>query len=169
MKNLKKKLLFPLFSAVFIAAAVWGFFYFRNRDERLIRALIGELETMTLKRPGKSNVLSLLDAATPERVFAEKVKLVSDVPKTDREFSLKELSQLLITMKKSFTSTGLDVEILDIQIERDGATIAGNGIFTASSSRHGKIREVRELKIECIKTGANWKITAIKAESVIKK
>ena len=100
MKNIRKKILSALFAAAIITAAVWGYFHFRNRDERLLRAMVAELEIMVSKRPGKSNALSLLDAATPERVFASKVKIVSDLPKTGREFTLKDLSQMLVMMKK---------------------------------------------------------------------
>ena len=109
MKNTRKKILSVLTAAVLIAAAVWGYLYFRNYDERMLHAMVSELETMVSKRSGKSNALSLLDAATPERVFAPKVKIVSDFPKTERDFTLKELSQLMVTMKKSCRTAELDI------------------------------------------------------------
>ena len=169
MKNLKKKFLFILTAIVLAAAAIWAFFYFGDREERLLRAMVSELETMVAKRPEKSNMLSLLDAATPERVFAEKVTISSDQPKLEREFTLKELSQLLITMKKSCASAALDVEIQEISVDSRSAEITGDAVFSGSSSRAGNFREVRDIRLLCTKTDGKWKISTVKIETVIKK
>ena len=131
--------------------------------------MVSELEAMVAKRPGKSNMLSLLDAATPERVFAKKVTLVSDHPKIEREFSLKELSQVIITIKKSCTSAKLDVEIQQISIDSDQAEITGGAVFSGNASRSGSFREVRDIRLACVKTDGQWKISAVKVETVIKK
>ena len=168
MKNIRKKILSALLAAAVITGAVWGYFYFRNRDERMLRAIVSELEVMVSKRPGKSNALSLLDAATPERVFAPKVKIVSDFPKTERDFTLKELSQLMVTIKKNCRSAELDLEIENIFIRDDNATLKANGMFSGNGSG-GSFREVRDVVMECKKVDGKWKISAIKAESVIKR
>ena len=169
MKNLKKKLLLILTALLLIAAALWTTFYFVNRDERLLRAMVGELETMVAKRPGKSNMLSMLDAATPERVFAENVTVISDQPKFKQKISLKDLSQLFLTIKKSCVSAELNVEIQKISIDSGEAEITGCAVFSGNASRSGNFREVREVKFTCIKTDGQWKISAAKIETVIKK
>ncbi len=169
MKNIRKKILSALTAAVLITAAVWGYFYFRNRDERMLRAMVAEFEVMVSKRPGKSNALSLLDAATPERVFAPKVKVVSDFPKMERDFTLKELSQMMVTMKKSCRSAELEIEIDSINIQNDTALISGNGMFSGESSRNMTFREVRDTTLECNKIDGKWKINTIRANAVIKR
>lgn len=148
---------------------VGGYFHFRNRDERLLRALISELEVMVSKRPGKSNALSLLDAATPERVFAPKVIIISDTPKIKRDFTLKELGQILLTVKKSCRSAALDIEIDSMDIQSESAIVCTNGMFSGDSARNGSFREVRDLTLECKKFDGKWKICTIKAVAVIKR
>ena len=167
--NRRKKILYILTAVIVISAAVWGYFYYRTRDERLLRALISELETMVSRRPGKSNALSLLDAATPERVFASKVKIVSDVPKMERDFTLKELSQMMVTMKKSCRSAALDIEISSINIQPETAIIYGSGMFSGESSQNNTFREVRDLTLECKKFDGKWKINTVKVDPVIKR
>ena len=169
MKNIRKKILSALLAAAVITGAVWGYFYFRNRDERMLRAMVADLEVMVSKRPGKSNALSLLDAATPERVFAPKVKIVSDFPKTERDFTLKELSQLMVTIKKSCRSAELDLEIENIFIRDDNATIKANGMFSSESSRNMTFREVRNITLECKKLDGKWKISGIQLQTIIKR
>ena len=168
MKNIRKKILSALLAAAVITGAVWGYFYFRNRDERMLRAIVSELEVMVSKRPGKSNALSLLDAATPERVFAPKVKIVSDFPKTERDFTLKELSQLMVTIKKNCRSAELDLEIENIFIRDDNAMIKANGMFSGNGSG-GSFREVRDVAMECKKVDGKWKISGIQLQTIIKR
>lgn len=169
MKNLKKKFLFLLTALILVAGATVAFFYFGNREERLLRAMVGELEEMAAKRSGKSGIIALLDAATPERVFASKVTISSDLPKVEREFTLKELSQLLITMKKSCTSAALNVEIQNLSVNSGSAEITGGAVFSGSSSRSGSFREVRDIRLLCTKIDGKWKISTVKIETVIKK
>ena len=169
MKNLRKKILSALSAAAVTAAAVWGYLYFRNYDERMLHAMVSELETMVSKRSGKSNALSLLDAATPERVFASKVKVVSDLPKMERDFTLKDLSQMILTIKKSCRTAELDIEINSINIQGDTAVIRGNGMFSGESSRSMTFREVRDLTLECKKFNGKWKISVLRADAVIKR
>ena len=168
MKNSRKKIVLFLTAAAVIAAAVWGYFYFRNRDERMLRTMISELESMVSKRTGKSNALSLLDAATPERVFAPKIKIVSDLPKIEREITLKELSQILVMMKKNCSSAELSMETGKFSILQDNAVVKANGMFSGSSSR-GSFREVRDVTLECRKLNGKWKISGMKLEAVIKR
>ena len=168
MKNVKKKILLFLAAAAVIAASVWGYFHFRNRDERMLRAMISELEVMVSKRPGKSNALSLLDAATPERVFAPQLKISSDQPKIERSLTLKELSQLLVTVKKNCRSAELDLEIEKITIRSPEAVIKANGMFSGNGSG-GTFREVRDVVMECKKVDGKWKISGMKLETVIKR
>ena len=168
MKNSRKKIVLFLTAAAVIAAAVWGYFYFRNRDERMLRTMVSDLEVMVSKRPGKSNALSLLDAATPERVFAPKVKIVSDFPKMERDFTLKELSQLMVTMKKSCRTAELDIEINSINIQGKTAVIRGNGMFSGNGSG-ASFREVRDVVMECKKVDGKWKISVLRADAVIKR
>lgn len=168
MKNIRKKILSALFAVAIIAAAVPGYFYFRNRDERMLRTMVSDLEIMVSKRPGKSNALSLLDAATPERVFAPKVKIVSDFPKMERDFTLKELSQLMVMIKKNCRSAELDLEIENIFIRDDNATIKANGMFSGNGSG-GSFREVRDVELDCQKLKGKWKISGVKLKAVIKR
>ena len=93
----------------------------------------------------------------------------SDQPKLEREFTLKELSQLLITMKKSCASAALDVEIQEISVDSRSAEITGDAVFSGSSSRAGNFREVRDIRLLCTKTDGKWKISTVKIETVIKK
>ena len=168
MKNIRKKILSALLAAAIISAAVWGYFYFRNRDERMLRTMVSDLEVMVSKRPGKSNALSLLDAATPERVFAPKVKIVSDFPKMERDFTLKELSQLMVMIKKNCRSAELDLEIENIFIRDDNAAIKANGMFSGNGSG-GSFREVRDVELDCQKLNGKWKISGVKLKAVIKR
>jgi hypothetical protein len=168
LKNIRKKILSALFAVAVIAAAVWGYFYFRNRDERMLRTMVSDLEVMVSKRPGKSNALSLLDAATPERGFAPKVKIVSDFPKMERDFTLKELSQLMVMIKKNCRSAELDLEIENIFIRDDNATIKANGMFSGNGSG-GSFREVRDVTLDCQKLNGKWKISGVKLKAVIKR
>lgn len=168
MKNIRKKILSALFAVAVIAAAVWGYFYFRNRDERMLRTMVSDLEVMVSKRPGKSNALALLDAATPERVFAPKVKIVSDFPKMERDFTLKELSQLMVMIKKNCRSAELDLETENIFIRDDNATIKANGMFSGNGSG-GSFREVRDVVMECKKVDGKWKISGIQLQTIIKR
>lgn len=168
MKNIRKKILSALFAVAIITAAVPGYFYFRNRDERMLRTMVSDLEVMVSKRPGKSNALSLLDAATPERVFAPKVKIVSDFPKMERDFTLKELSQLMVMIKKNCRSAELDLEIENIFIRDDNATIKANGMFSGNGSG-GSFREVRDVELDCQKLKGKWKISGVKLKAVIKR
>ena len=158
-----------LAAVIVIAAAAWGYFYYRNRDERLLRALVSELETMVSKRSGKSNALSLLDAATPERVFAAKVKIISDHPKIERDFTLKDLTQMMVTMKKSCNSAELVLETEKISVNADDAVIIANGMFSVNSSRGDSFREVRDVTLECQKLDGKWKIASVKANAIIKR
>lgn len=169
MKNIRKKILSALTAVIVIAAAAWGYFYYRNRDERLLRALVSELETMVSKRPGKSNALSLLDAATPERVFAPKVKIISDQPKIERDFTLKDLSQMMVTMKKSCNSAELVLETEKFSVHDDNAVIIANGMLSVNSSRGDSFREVRDVTLECQKLDGKWKIASVKANAIIKR
>lgn len=168
MKNFRKKVVLLLTGIAIITAAVWGYFHFRNRDERLLRAMVAELEIMVSKRPGKSNALSLLDAATPERVFASKVKIVSDLPKTGREFTLKDLSQMLVMMKKNCRSAELNMEIEKISVNKENAVLQANGMFSGSGSG-GSFREVRDVELDCQKLNGKWKISGVKLKAVIKR
>lgn len=168
MKNIRKRILSALFAVAIITAAVPGYFYFRNRDERMLRTMVSDLEVMVSKRPGKSNALSLLDAATPERVFAPKVKIVSDFPKTERDFTLKELSRLMVMIKKNCRSAELDLEIENIFIRDDNATIKANGMFSGNGSG-GSFREVRDVELDCQKLKGKWKISGVKLKAVIKR
>ena len=168
MKNIRKKILSALFAVAIITAAVPGYFYFRNRDERMLRTMVSDLEVMVSKRPGKSNALSLLDAATPERVFAPKVKIVSDFPKMERDFTLKELSPLMVMIKKNCRSAELDLEIENIFIRDDNATIKANGMFSGNGSG-GSFREVRDVELDCQKLKGKWKISGVKLKAVIKR
>ena len=158
-----------LSAAAVIAAAVWGYIYFRNYDERMVRELVSELETMVSKRSGKSNALSLLDAATPERVFGSKVKIISYLPKMERDFTLKELSQMMLTVKKSCRTAKLDIEINSINIQGATALVRGNGMFSGESSANSTFREVRDVVFECKKIEGKWKIASVKADTVIKR
>ena len=170
MKKSKKNLFIILFLALLITAgAVQGYFYWRNRDERLLRALVSELESMAAKRPGKSNALALLDAATPERVFAEKVQVSSDFPKIKRSFTLKEIGQLFVMMKKSCATAELDVSIDRISVSKECAEISGELIFSASRTDGGRIRELRKTTLQCEKIKGKWKISGAEFESIIKK
>lgn len=130
--------------------------------------MVSDLEVMVSKRPGKSNALSLLDAATPERVFAPKVKIVSDFPKMGRDFTLKELSQLMVMIKKNCRSAELDLEIENIFIRDDNATIKANGMFSGNGSG-GSFREVRDVELDCQKLKGKWKISGVKLKAVIKR
>lgn len=134
----------------------------------MLRAMISELEVMVSKRPGKSNALSLLDAATPERVFAPQLKISSDQPKIERSLTLKELSQLLVTVKKNCRSAELDLEIEKITIRSPEAVIKANGMFSGNGSG-GSFREVRDVTLECKKVDGKWKISGMKLETVIKR
>ena len=165
---MKKKILLSLAVSAVIAAAIWGYFHFRNRDERMLRAMVSELEIMVSKRPGKSNALSLLDAATPERVFAPQLQIISDRPKVERSLNLKELSQLLVTVKKNCRSAELDLEIESITIQAEEALIKANGMFSGNGSG-GDFREVRDVALECRKLDGKWKVSGIKLEAVIKR
>ena len=170
MKNCKHKIIIVFLAALLLAGAVWGYFYFRDRDRRLLRALTDELETIVAKRPGKSNALALLDAATPERVFASKVEIASDSPRLKRIFSLKELSQILITMKKSCSSAALDIDISEITIDADrlSATVTGTAVFSGNTGK-GDIREVRDAVLNCSKIDGRWKICKLTVTPVIKR
>lgn len=168
MKNSRKKIVLFLTAAAVVAAAVWGYFYYRNRDERLLRAMISELESMVSKRPGKSNALSLLDAATPERVFAPEIKIISDLPKIEKDFTLKDLTQILVMMKKNCSSAELSLETGKISIRQDSAAVKANGMFSGNGSG-GTFREVRDVTLECQKLNGKWKISGIKLEAVIKR
>ena len=170
MKKSKKNLIILALLALLISAgAVQGYLYWRNRDERLLRALVSELEDMAAKRPGKSNALALLDAATPERVFAEKIQVSSDLPKVQRSFTLKETGQLFVMMKKSCSTTGLEISIDRITVSKEQAEIAGELIFSASRTDGGRIRELRKTTLQCEKIKGKWKISGAEFEAVIKK
>lgn len=151
---------------ILTGAAIWGYFHFRNRDERLLRALVAELETAAAKRPGKSQALALLDAATPERIFAPQVEINSDMPKMKRSFTLKEIGQTLVAMKKSSSSAKLDITIDSITVHQETATVTGEAIFSGSSSR-GSFRELRQLILGCRKIDGKWKIISVSAETTI--
>ena len=153
-----------------LCTAVWGYCHFRDRDKRMLEALTGELESIVAKRPGKSNALALLDAATPERVFTGNVRIISDLPRLDRNFSLKELSQLLITMKKSCHSAAVDIDISSITFDSEhrSAQIAGTAFFTVDSGKNN-VRELREIELTCNKTNGKWKIAGITATQVIER
>lgn len=132
--------------------------------------MVAELESIAAKRPGKSNALALLDAATPERVFAPKLTVSSDIPKLERSFTTKELSQFLVSMKKSCSELSLDINIDDISIndEKSSAVISGNALFSGSSSR-SSFREAREVELHCRKLDGEWKISAIQLIAIIKR
>ena len=134
----------------------------------MLRTMVSDLEVMVSKRPGKSNALALLDAATPERVFAPKVKIVSDFPKMARDFTLKELSQLMVMIKKNCRSAELDLETENIFIRDDNATIKANGMFSGNGSG-GSFREVRDVVMECKKVDGKWKISGIQLQTIIKR
>lgn len=168
-KTTAKKIVVILLLAVFAATATGAWFYFRDRDKRLLRALVTELEDMSAKRQGRSNALALLDAATPERVFAKEVEIISDHPAMKRTMKVKELGQLMLAMKKSCTSTQLDISIDTITVNGESATVSGNALFSGSSSRGGSFREARNLELECAKNAGKWKIVRIKAHSIIRK
>ena len=170
MKKSKKNLfIISLLALLISAGAVQGYFYWRNRDERQLRALVSELEDMAAKRPGKSNALALLDAATPERVFAEKIRVSSDLPKVQRSFTLKETGQLFVMMKKSCSTTGLDMSIDRITVSKERAEVAGELIFSASRTDGGRIRELRKTILQCEKINGKWKISGAEFEAIIKK
>lgn len=153
-------------TVILTGAAIRGYFYFRNRDERALRALVSELENSAAKRPGKSQALALLDAATPERIFAPQVEITSDIPKMKRSFTLKEIGQTLVAMKKSFSTAKLDITVDSITVHQDTATVTGEAIFSGSSSR-GSFRELRQLILGCKKIDGEWKIISVSAEAAI--
>lgn len=169
MKTLKKKIYLILAIAALLTSSAGGYFYFRDRDVRLIRNLVGELENIAAKRPGKSNALSLLDAATPERVFANQLKVSSDRPQVDRSFTLKEISQYLVAMKKNCSSAALNVEITNIEIKNDQAAVSGSCVFSGSTSGRGSFREVRDVIFYCSKIEKKWKISTIELRSILSK
>ena len=170
MKKKTVKYVIPVLLLVLFAAAGTGlFFYVRDRDKRLLRELVSELEAMTAKRQGRSNALALLDAATPERVFAKETEIISDHPEIKHTFKLKEIGQLMMTIKKSCTSAKLDFSIDTITVNEDTAVISGNALFSGSSSRGGNFREARNTELECTRINGKWKITRVKAHSIIRK
>ena len=170
MKKSKKNIiLFFLLALLLGAGGTGGYFYWRNRDERMLRSLVGELENTAAKKPGKSNALALLDAATPERVFAEKFQVNSDVPKVQRTFTLKEVGQLLVTLKKSCSSAELDISIDQINISGNQAEISGELIFSGNRSGSGRFRELRKVILQSQKIKGKWKISGATLEAVIKK
>ncbi len=170
MKKSKKNITLLLLLTVLLAAGgIPGYFYWRNRDERMLRSLVSELESSVAKKPGKSNALALLDAATPERIFAEKFQVNSDLPKVQRTLTLKEIGQLLVTLKKSCSSTDLDISIDLINISGSQAEISGELIFSGSRSGGGSFRELRKIILQCLKLKGKWKISGATLEAVIKK
>lgn len=149
-----------------IFAAGWLFFYIRDYDTRELRRLVTELEETAAKRPGRSNALALLDAATPERIFAPQISVRSDHPAIERTFKVKEFGQLLLSMKKSCRSAALDFNIESIVINGEQAEISGDALFSGSSDK-GSFREVRMVTLGCLKVGGSWKISAITLSRII--
>lgn len=168
-KKTVKYIIAVLLIILFAAAGTGLWLHFRDRDKRLLRELVRELEDMSAKRQGRSNALALLDAATPERVFAKEVEIISDHPEIKRTFKVKEIGQLMVTVKKSCTSAKLDFSIDTMTVNKDTAVITGNALFSGSSSRSGSFREARNVTLECAKLNGKWKITRLKASSIIRK
>ena len=135
----------------------------------MLRELVTELEDMSAKRQGRSKALALLDAAAPERVFAQEVEIISDHPEIKRTMKVREIGQLMLTMKKSCTSAELDISIDTITVNGDTAVVTGSALFSGSSSRGGSFREARSIGFECAKNNGRWKIIRINAYSIIKK
>ena len=163
-----KKIIAAVLAAVASCAAIWMFFYIRDHNTRELRRLVSELEDIAAKRPGRSNALALLDAASPERIFAQQVTVRSDRPAIDRTFEVKELAQLLVTMKKSCRSMQLDFSIESIAADGGQAEISGDALFTGDSGK-GSFREARMVVLQCRKSSGRWKICGVVISRLIAK
>ena len=170
MKNTKhflRNLICTITAAVLAAAGIWWFF-FHNRDERLIRALVSELESTCAKSPGRSNAMALLDAATPERIFAPEVKIASDQPGIDRTFRIKELGQWLLAAKKNCSSLELSLFPETISVDGDTAVLHGEANVKGSAGK-GTFNEVRSVELRFSRIDGKWKISGINASRIIKR
>lgn len=166
-KHFLRNLICGITTAVLLTAGTWWFF-FHNRDERLIRALVSELESTCAKSPGRSNAMALLDAATPERIFAPEVKITSDQPGIDRTFKLKELGQWLLAAKKNCSSLTLSLYPDAISVDGDTAVLHGEANVKGSAGK-GTFNEVRSIELRFSKIDGKWKISGIKAARIIKR
>ena len=168
-KTRKKIIIFSLLLLIAAAAGSWAWFYFRDREERLLRAMVAELEEMSAKKSGRSNALALLDAATPERVFAPEVHITSNQPAMDRRMKAKEIGQFMVMMKKSCMTAKLELSIETITVNGTSATVCGNALFSGTDSRGHTFREVRTVELTCTKNDGKWKISGLKALAIIEK
>lgn len=168
-KNRKKIITFVLVLLVLTGIGGGAWIFFHDREERLLRAMVAELEDMSAKKRGRSNALALLDAATPERVFAREVQIISDRPSIDRTMRAKEIGQFMVAMKKNCATAELSFSIETITVDGTSATITGNAFLSGTSSRGETFREARNVELTCSKHDGKWKISRIKAAAVIEK
>lgn len=164
-----KKSVIIIFAAALVLCCVIGcFFWYVNRDKRMVAELIGNVANLAEKESSKLPHAGVLKFSKVDELFAQKVDLKCVDPEISASMSREDLKALVSLMIKRIDHMSVKTGNMEIEVSGDNATFSFDAEFSGAISGKGEaFANVYQINGTAVKIDGKWLISSLIAEQII--
>lgn len=165
---MKKSVIVMSVAALVLCCAAAGYFWYVNRDKRMVVELIGNVAALAEKESGKLPHEGVLKFSKVDNLFAQKIELRCADPAISASLSREELKTLVALMIKRIDHMKVNTANIEVNVAGDNATFSLDAEFSGViSGKKEEFANVYQISGIAVKSDGKWLISSLIAEQII--
>ena len=165
---MKKSIIAVSVAALVLCCAAAGYFWYVNRDKRMVVELIGNVAALAEKESSKLPHAGVLKFSKVDDLFAQKIELKCVDPSISSSMSRDDLKALVSLMIKRIDHMKVNTANIVVDIAGDNATFSFDAEFSGViSGKKEEFANVYQISGTAVKSDGKWLISSLIAEQII--